>query len=86
MEPVLDNADVVLHDSFAQPESDYEEISVLIDSPRARRVVMYTWEFHPHLVRSARQLGYPHNQAVLWGVKNGFMPDHHRIDHWRGGP
>ena len=25
-------------------------------------------------------------QAVLWGVKNGFIPDHHRIDHWRGGP
>ena len=25
-------------------------------------------------------------QAVLWGVKNGFTPDHRRIDHWRGGP
>jgi len=25
-------------------------------------------------------------QAVLWGVNNGFTPDHHRIDHWRGGP
>ncbi len=25
-------------------------------------------------------------QAVLWGVRNGFIPDHHRIDHWRGGP
>jgi hypothetical protein len=25
-------------------------------------------------------------QAVLWGVRHGFMPDHHRIDHWRGGP
>ena len=25
-------------------------------------------------------------QAVLWGVDNGFSPDHHRIDHWRGGP
>jgi DNA-binding NarL/FixJ family response regulator len=25
-------------------------------------------------------------QAVLWGVRNGFLPDHHRIDHWRGGP
>jgi hypothetical protein len=47
---------------------------------------MYTWEFHPHLVRSARQLGYPHTQAVLWGVKNGFLPDHHCIDDWRGGP
>ena len=25
-------------------------------------------------------------QAVLWGVRNGFLPDHRRIDHWRGGP
>jgi DNA-binding NarL/FixJ family response regulator len=26
----------------------------------------------------------PH--AILWGVHHGFTPDHHRIDHWRGGP
>jgi DNA-binding NarL/FixJ family response regulator len=25
-------------------------------------------------------------QAVLWGVNHGFTPDHHRIDHWQGGP
>jgi hypothetical protein len=25
-------------------------------------------------------------QAVLWGVESGFTPDHHRIEHWRGGP
>ena len=25
-------------------------------------------------------------QAVLWGVQNGFTPDHHRIEHWKGGP
>ena len=25
-------------------------------------------------------------QAVLWGIAHGFAPDHHRIDHWRGGP
>jgi hypothetical protein len=25
-------------------------------------------------------------QAVLWGVKHGFTPDHHRIEHWRRGP
>ena len=24
-------------------------------------------------------------QAVLWGVSNGFSPDHSRIDHWCGG-
>jgi hypothetical protein len=25
-------------------------------------------------------------QAVLWGVKHGFTPDHNRIEHWKGGP
>jgi len=25
-------------------------------------------------------------QAVIWGVQHGFSPDHHRIEHWRGGP
>ena len=25
-------------------------------------------------------------QAVLWGIDHGFAPNHHRIDHWRGGP
>jgi DNA-binding NarL/FixJ family response regulator len=24
-------------------------------------------------------------QAVLWGIKHGFAPDHHRIEHWRPG-
>ena len=28
--------------------------------------------------------GRPH--AMLWGLDHGFQPDHHRIDHWRGGP
>ncbi len=178
--PVSDAVDIVLYDSFAQPESDHEEIGVLVANPRARRVVVYTWNFHPDLVESARQHGargylsktlparelvtaleavhsgevivsevatrarsapgldWPgrgeglsdreaeilalitqgksnadvarltylspntvksyirtiyrklgvgsRTQAVLWGVNHGFTPDHHRIDHWRGGP
>jgi len=177
---VDDVVDIVLYDSFAQPESDHEEIRVLIENPRAHRVVVYTWNFHPDLVETARRQGvhgylsktlpardlvaaledvhagqivvsdppprarstsgldWPgraegltdreaeilalitqgksnadvaaltflspntvksyirtiyrkinvgsRTQAVLWGVKNGFTPDHHRIDHWRGGP
>jgi len=177
---VADTVDIVLYDAFAQPESDQDEIRVLIDNPRAHRVVVYTWNFHPDLVDSARRLGvhgylsktlpardlvaaleavhagevvvseppgrarstsglnWPgrgdgltdreseilalitqgksnaevaaltflspntvksyirtiyrkidvgsRTQAVLWGVGNGFSPDHHRIDHWRGGP
>ena len=181
--PLHDQVDVALYDSFAQPETDQEEIQVLIDNPRARRVVVYSWNFHPELVSKARELGvhgylskalsarelveaieavhagelvfsepprgrgtrrgpspgdwpgrregltdreseilalitqgksnaevaaltylapntvksYIQNlyrkiqvesrtQAVVWGVRHGFLPDHHRIDHWRGGP
>jgi DNA-binding NarL/FixJ family response regulator len=179
-EPVVDSVDIVLYDSFAQPESDHDEIAVLVANPRARRVVVYTWNFHPDLIASARQKGahgyisktlparelvaaleavdagqtvisspparprsamgldWPgrgegltdreseilalitqgksnaevaaltylspntvksyiraiyrkievgsRTQAVLWGVEHGFTPDHHRIEHWRGGP
>jgi DNA-binding NarL/FixJ family response regulator len=177
---LADTVDVVLYDSFAQPESDHDEIAILVKNPRAHRVVVYTWNFHPDLVESARRKGahgylsktlparelvaaleavhagetvisstpgrgraavgldWPgrgeglsdreaeilalitqgksnadvarltylspntvksyirtiyrkvgvasRTQAVLWGVEHGFMPDHHRIDHWRGGP
>ena len=39
-------------------------------------------------IRSAyRKIGAEsRTQAVLWGIAHGFTPDHHRIDHWRGGP
>jgi two-component system, NarL family, response regulator LiaR len=39
-------------------------------------------------IRSAyRKIGVEsRTQAVLWGVENGFKPDHKRIDHFRGGP
>lgn len=175
-----DSIDVVLYDSFAQPESDRLEIASLVRNPRAGCVVVYTWNFHPDLVRDALDAGvrgylsktlpardlvaaiekvhagetvvstppkragsaigldwpgrregitdreseilalitqgksnaevatltylspntvksYIRNiygkigvssrtQAVLWGVDHGFVPDHHRIDHWLGGP
>ncbi|HEX5906431.1 MAG TPA: hypothetical protein VFY56_05375 [Propionibacteriaceae bacterium] len=54
---VSDTVDVVLYDCFAQPESDHEEISVLIRNPRARRVAVYTWNFHPDLIENARKQG-----------------------------
>jgi DNA-binding NarL/FixJ family response regulator len=175
-----DVVDIVLYDSFAQPESDHREISTLVQNSRAHRVVVYTWNFHPDLIDSARAQGahgyisktlparelvaaleavhagetvisdvpqrarsaigldWPgrgeglsdreseilalitqgksnaevakltylspntiksyirtiyrkigvgsRTQAVLWGVDHGFAPDHHRIEHWRGGP
>jgi DNA-binding NarL/FixJ family response regulator len=175
-----DMVDIVLYDSFAQPESDHDQISVLIRNPRARRVAVYTWNFDPDLIESARSQGvhgylskalparelvaaleaihagdivisdppfrvhsigglnWPgrsegltdreseilalitqgksnaevakltylspntvksyirtiyrkigvtsRTQAVLWGVRRGFTPDHDRVEHWRGGP
>ena len=48
-EALVDTVDIALSDSFAQPESDHEEIAVLVANPRARRVVVYTWNFHPDL-------------------------------------
>jgi DNA-binding NarL/FixJ family response regulator len=55
--PVKEDVDIALYDSFAQPESDQHEIKVLVDNPHARRVVVYTWNFHPELVESARAIG-----------------------------
>ena len=176
---VEDHVDIALYDSFAQPESDHDEIKTLIDNPRAGKVVVYTWNFQPDLIEMAKDLGvrgylaksltarelvaaleavhagevvvseaapksrtragdWPgraegltdreaeilalitqgknnaevasltylspntvksyirglyrkievdsRTQAVLWGVRHGFMPDHRRIEHWRGGP
>lgn len=178
--PLDDQVDIVLYDSFAQPESDHEELGALVRNPRARRVVVYTWNFHPDLIESAQRQGihgylsktlpardlvaaiesvhagdsvispaprkagaatgldWPgrhegfsdreseilalitqgksnsevakltylspntvkthirsiyrkinatsRTQAVLWGIAHGFTPDHHRIEHWLGGP
>lgn len=56
-EAVEDVVDIALYDSFAQPESDRGEIEVLVDNPRARRVVVYTWNFHPGLVDTALTKG-----------------------------
>jgi DNA-binding NarL/FixJ family response regulator len=49
--------DVVMYDSFAQPESDQDEIDALVNHPRARRLVVYTLNFHPALVASALERG-----------------------------
>ena len=54
---LADTVDIVLYDTFAQAESDHDEISVLVRNPRARHVVMYTWNFHPDLIDGARAHG-----------------------------
>ncbi len=58
-EPLHDTVDIAMYDSFAQPEPEHErdEIDVLVASPHAHRVVVYTWNFHPELIESARDKG-----------------------------
>jgi DNA-binding NarL/FixJ family response regulator len=52
-----ESVDVVLYDSFAQPESDHDQIAELMRNPRTKRVVVYTWNFQPELIDAARALG-----------------------------
>src|SRR5215207_4456812 len=40
-ESVADRADIVLYDTFAQPESDRFEISELVANPRVGQVAVY---------------------------------------------
>lgn len=56
-EPVADVVDIALYDNFAQPESDRDDVSTLVANPRARRVVVYTWNLHPQLLEDARSRG-----------------------------
>lgn len=56
-EPVATTVDIVLYDSFAQPEGDLSEIEVLVANPRARRVAIFTWNFGADLIASARRQG-----------------------------
>lgn len=179
-EDLDDHIDVVLYDSFAQPESDHEQVAALVRSPKAGSVAIYTLNVHRELIEAAlaqgvrgylskampavdlvtalerirdgevivsdaagrlrstpgldwpgrgdgltdresevlalitqgksnaevarltylspntvksyirsvyRKIGVEsRTQAVLWGVRHGFTPDHRRIDHWLGGP
>ena len=52
-EPLSEDVDIAMYDNFAQPEVDQDDIQALIDSPHAKRVVVYTWNFHPELIDTA---------------------------------
>jgi DNA-binding NarL/FixJ family response regulator len=58
-EPLHDTVDIAMYDSFAQaePEAERDEIDVLVRSPHARQVVVYTWNFRPELIETARRKG-----------------------------
>lgn len=54
---LTDRVDIVMYDSFAQPEADHVEVAALVANPLAGRVVVYTWNFHPDLIRAAYDSG-----------------------------
>lgn len=56
-QPLTETVDIALLDSFARTDPDQSGIEVLAASPHARRVVVYTWNFHPDLVAGAREQG-----------------------------
>ena len=68
------------------------EILALITQGKSNSEVAALTFLSPNTVKSYIRTIYrkidvaSRTQAVLWGVKNGFTPDHNRIDHWRGGP
>ena len=68
------------------------EILALITQGKNNAEVAALTYLSPNTVKSYirtiyRKIGVAsRTQAVLWGVNSGFSPDHHRIDHWRGGP
>ena len=51
------DVDIVPYDSFAQPESDHQQIAVLVANSHARRVGMYPRNFNPDLIDDAHHLG-----------------------------
>ena len=68
------------------------EILALITQGKSNAEVAALTFLSPNTVKSYIRSIYrkidvaSRTQAVLWGIDNGFAPDHHRIDHWRGGP
>jgi DNA-binding NarL/FixJ family response regulator len=55
--PLQAHVDIALYDSFAQTDPDGDDIATLVKNPRARHVVIYTWNFHPDQIDHARRQG-----------------------------
>ncbi|WP_238154671.1 DNA-binding response regulator [Ornithinimicrobium sufpigmenti] len=49
--------DVTLYDTFAQSQADSEDISRIVENPTNGRVVVYSWNAQPELVRQALERG-----------------------------
>lgn len=49
--------DITLYDAFSQTQIDGSDVDVLLRDPLAGKVVVYTWNVNPALVRMASQKG-----------------------------
>jgi len=90
---VYNRVEIILSTHDAEGLSEREaEILALITQGKSNADVARLTYLSPNTVKSYirtiyRKLGVgSRTQAVLWGVNHGFTPDHHRIEHWRGGP
>lgn len=54
--PLKSTVDIALYDAFAQSEVAHD-VAALIESRRASKVVIYTWNFHPDAIDSAFAMG-----------------------------
>ncbi|RNI19914.1 response regulator transcription factor [Flexivirga caeni] len=54
---VARSVDIAMYDTFAGQQGDREEIRQLISNPRVSKVVVYSWNLQPDLVRGALHNG-----------------------------
>jgi DNA-binding NarL/FixJ family response regulator len=54
---VVEPVDVALYDTFAQAEGDAPEVTALVDNPRVRHVVVYSWNVDGALQRRTLDAG-----------------------------
>jgi NarL family two-component system response regulator LiaR len=50
--PVRSHVDIALYDTFAQPQGDSPEVEALVANPLVDKVVVYTWNIDPVLVKN----------------------------------
>lgn len=49
--------DITMYDTFAVPQADHRAIPQLVSDPLVGRIVVYSWEIHPDLVRAGLTAG-----------------------------
>ncbi|WP_420453678.1 response regulator transcription factor [Ilumatobacter sp.] len=49
--------DVGLHDAFAQGQADHDDLTPLLEDESIGTVIVYTWNFSPELIETARRRG-----------------------------